>query len=236
MNAREASRQRQLALGLGHQPAMTRADFLVGDANRAAVALFDRWPDWPGEVVVVSGPAGSGKTHLVEVWRAASGAAAVPAQSIDQWTVDRLLAGPLAVEDLDAGSIDEPAMFHLINLTRERKGSLVITSRRPPAAIAWTVPDLASRLRAAHAVTLGVPDDDLLRRVLVKLFADRQLAVDRAVIDYVVTRMERSLAAANSVVEALDRAALAEGKGITRGLAAAALDLVNRPPDDPEGS
>jgi chromosomal replication initiation ATPase DnaA len=224
MKTGEASQPRQLPLGLRHPPAMTRADFLVGSANREAIALVDRWPDWPASVVVLSGPPGSGKTHLAEIWRTVSAAAVVPARSVDAPSVDRLARAPAAVEDLDAGPIDEPAIFHLVNLSREQRQSLLLTSRTPLAALSFTLPDLASRLRAAHAVTVGVPDDDLLRRVLVKLFADRQLAVDRAIIDYLVVRMERSLAAANAVVEALDRAALAEGRGITRGLAASILD------------
>jgi chromosomal replication initiation ATPase DnaA len=232
MKPGEASRPRQLPLGLGHPAALSRSDFLVGDANREAITLVDRWPDWPADVAVVTGPAGSGKTHLVEIWRARSGAAVVPGRSVNRRDVDGLLAGPLAVEDLDAGPVDEPAMFHLINLARERRRSLVITTRTPPAALALSLPDLASRLRAAHLVALGVPDDDLLRRVLVKLFADRQLAVDRTVIDYIVVRMERSLAAANVVVEALDRAALAEGKGVTRALAAAVLGAEKPAPED----
>jgi chromosomal replication initiation ATPase DnaA len=226
MKPGEASRPRQLPLGLGHPAALSRSDFLVGEANREAVAIVDRWPDWPAGVVAVTGPAGSGKTHLVEIWRARSGAGVVPARNVDRRDVDGLLAGPLAVEDLDAGRIDEAALFHLINLARERRRSLVITTRTPPAALALSLPDLSSRLRAAHVVALGVPDDDLLRRVLVKLFADRQVAVDRAVIDYIVVRMERSLAAANAVVEALDRAGLAEGQGITRALAAAVRGAV----------
>jgi chromosomal replication initiation ATPase DnaA len=98
-----------------------------------------------------------------------------------------------------------------------------------------TLADLASRLRAARPVELGEPDDDLLRRVLVKLFADRQLAVDSAVVDYIVVRMERSLQAANALVDDLDREALAAGGAITRRLAAGALARVfDRRPEDVE--
>ena len=219
-----ASRPSQLPLGLRHAPAMTRADFLAGDANRQAIALIDRWPDWPARVVVVSGPPGSGKSHLVEIWRTASGAAVTLANAVGRDSVAGLVAsGAVAVEDLQAGPLDEAALFHLVNLARERGAPVLFTSRTTPAALPIALADLSSRLRAAHLVALGPPDEDLLHRVLVKLFADRQLAVDPSVVDYIVTRMERSLAGAGAVVDALDRAALAEGKPITRPLAAAVM-------------
>ncbi len=129
----------------------------------------------------------------------------------------------MAVEDLHAGAFDEAALFHLLNRAAERQAPVLLTSRTWASALPIRLPDLASRLRAARPVELGEPDDDLLRRVLVKLFADRQLTVESAVVDYIVVRMERSLEAANRLVEELDRAALADGSGITRRLAAAAL-------------
>ncbi|HMN87734.1 MAG TPA: hypothetical protein PKA74_17355, partial [Bauldia sp.] len=189
---------RQLALGLDHQAAFTRADFLVGDANQDAVSLVDRWPLWPEEGVFLLGPAGSGKSHLVEIWRRASGALAVSAARLG--TAEAAAAGEapaVAVEDLRAGPLDEAALFHLLNLVRERRIPLLVTSRLPAGALGLRLPDLASRLRAIRPVGLAAPDDDLLRRVLVKLFADRQLAVDAAVIDYLARRMERSLEAAS---------------------------------------
>jgi len=203
---------------------MTRADFIVGDANREAIALIDAWPAWPSPLVVLVGPEGSGKSHLVAVWCALTGAAVTQSATVRAADVDALVAAPaLAVEDLDRGQQDEAALFHLINRAREHAVPLLLTSRTMPAALNLALPDLASRLRSAHIIRLGAPDDDLLRRVLVKLFADRQLALDPPVIDYLVLRIERSLAAAAAAVDTLDRTALAEGRPITRPLAAAAL-------------
>lgn len=219
------SAPRQLPLSLPHRAAMTRADFLVGDANRAAIALIDDWPHWPAPAVIVVGPAGSGKSHLVEIWRSASGAAIAPANALaDPETM--IAAGAVAVEDLHAGPLDEAGLFHLINRASERGAALLMTSRKWPMALPLKLPDLASRLRAARPVELGEPDDALLRHVLVKLFADRQLGVDPAVVDAIVVRMERSLEAANAIVAELDREALAEGRAITRRLAVNALSRV----------
>jgi chromosomal replication initiation ATPase DnaA len=215
---------RQLPLSLPHRVAMTRADFLVGAANARAIALIDAWPLWPASVILLAGPVGSGKTHLVEVWREASNGAAVTAADLRDDHVEGLVAaGAVAVEDLHAGIGDEAALFHLLNRAGERKAPVLLTSRLWASSLPIQLPDLASRLRAARPVELGEPDDDLLRRVLVKLFADRQLVVDSAVVDYIVVRMERSLQAANGLVDRLDREALAAGGGVTRRLAAIAL-------------
>ena len=215
---------RQIPFSLPHQPALGRADFLVGAANAEAIALIDRWPDWPARTVLLAGPVGSGKSHLVEIWRAASGAKVVPAAALVVANVEALLVGrAVAVEDLHAGPIDQAALFHLLNVAVETDATVLMTSRVWPSALPLTLGDLVSRLRAAYCVELVEPDDDLLRRVLTKLLADRQLDVDHAVVDFIVTRMERSLGTANLIVERLDEEALAAGRPITVPFAAETL-------------
>jgi chromosomal replication initiation ATPase DnaA len=201
---------------LPHRASFDRADFLTGSANAEAITLVDRWPDWPARTVLLAGPVGSGKSHLVEIWRAASGAEMIAAPTLTVPCVEALLgSGAVAVEDLHAGPIDEAALFHLLNVAAEKNAAVLITSRMWPSALPLKLDDLVSRLRAAHRVELAEPDDDLLRRVLAKLLADRQLAVERTVVDFVVTRMERSLGAANMIVDRLDQEALAAGRAIT---------------------
>jgi chromosomal replication initiation ATPase DnaA len=227
----------QLPLSLPHRAAMTRADFLVADANRQAIEMIDRWPEWPAPVVLLAGPVGSGKSHLVEIWREASGAAVIEAARLTDGGVVTLgTARAVAIEDVHAGPLDEPALFHLLNIASERNMPVLVTSRLWASALPLRLPDLRSRLRAARPVELGEPDDELLRRVLVKLFADRQLAVESAVVDYIVVRMERSLRGANAIVGELDRDALAAGTSVTRKLASTALARVfDHQPDPFEG-
>jgi chromosomal replication initiation ATPase DnaA len=202
-------------------PSLGGEDFLVSGSNEQAVRLVNAWPDWPNPITVLVGPQGSGKTHLVSVWRAISGAVSFPATALpDAVTQVRERPLPIAIEDFDQARVDEHAAFHLLNLARERRFDLLITGRRPPGEWPIALPDLRSRLRSAALVTIDEPDEALLSAVLVKLFADRQLSVDPDVIGYVMRRMERSMAAAQALVEALDRAALAEKRAVTRGLAA----------------
>ncbi|MPZ58554.1 MAG: chromosomal replication initiator DnaA [Rhizobiales bacterium] len=209
----------QLALTLEHAVRFGREDFVEGPSNAAALALVEGWPDWPDRIVALIGPEGSGKTHLAAIWAAAAGATVVPASALAESELPALAARPLVLEDLAAGTFDERVMFHLLNLTRQNGAFLLLTARTPPAGWPITIKDLASRLRALPVVSLAAPDDALLRAVVVKLWADRQLNVDESLVSYVVTRIERSFAAARAAVVALDREALRLQRPVTRALA-----------------
>ncbi len=176
---------RQLVLDLAHRQALGAEDFLVSRSNAAAVELIDRWPDWPHPACVVVGPEGAGKSHLANVWRLRSGASHVGARLLSDAAVAAAAErSAIVVEDLDRGIGEERALFHLLNRARESALSVLLTSRSAPGDLAVDVPDLRSRLRALPVVELHAPDEALLKAVLVKLFCDRQLNVEPAVIDY----------------------------------------------------
>jgi chromosomal replication initiation ATPase DnaA len=218
---------KQLALDLPLDPRFGREDFLVSPSNERAYGLLERWPDWPDTVLVLTGPRGSGKSHLAAIWAATARAWSVDAFEVVDVKVPHLVSnGALAIEDLDRPERDEHALFHLLNLARERRASILMTAAAPPDRWGLRVPDLISRLRLAPAVELEPPDDALLKAVLVKLFVDRQLVVDTTVVDYISLRIERSLARAAEVVAALDREALSRGRRISRGIAA---EMLGRP-------
>jgi chromosomal replication initiation ATPase DnaA len=211
---------RQLALALDHLESYAREDFLSGPCNEGPLQLIDSWPDWPANALALVGSEGSGKTHLAMTWAAAAGARVISAHGIHEAEVPAALAtGALVVEDAAAGA-DERMLFHLINLAREEKAFLLFTARSAPATWPVTVRDLASRLRAMPVITLQPPDDAMLRAVLVKLAADRQLMLDDSVVAYLSTRIERSFAAARAAVIALDNEALRQRRPPTRALAA----------------
>ena len=211
---------RQLALALDHAESLAREDFLAGPSNAAALALIERWPDWPSRTLLLRGPEGSGKSHLAAIWAREAGARTLSLRSLDGAEVPIALAtGALVLENLGEHSFDEAALFHLLNLAREERAYVLITARAAPATWRIELPDLASRLRAIPIVALETPDDALLRAVIVKLFADRQLAVDESLVSYLATHIERSFAAARTAVAALDREALRLKRPVTRALA-----------------
>lgn len=210
----------QLALALDHAESLAREDFLSGPSNAAALALIERWPDWPSRTVLLRGPEGSGKSHLASIWARESGARTLSPRALDGAEVPVALAtGALVLENLTEGRFDEAALFHLLNLAREERAYVLITARSAPATWRIEVADLASRLRALPVVALTSPDDALFRAVLVKLFADRQLAIDESLVSFLTTRIERSFAAARAAVARLDREALRLRRPVTRALA-----------------
>lgn len=218
---------RQLPLELVHDVGRSRDELVVGAANADAVALIDRGPDWPAPVVVLAGPAGSGKSHLAEIWRERSGAALLRRENLGTSAIEAAGRGPVLVDDADGPDLDETGLFHLINAVRAAGTQLLLTARRFPAAWKVGLPDLASRLKAAATVEIHEPDDLLLAGVITKLFADRQVEVEPHVVQYLVRRIERSLATAIGVVDRLDRAALEQKSRITRSLAAATLSALD---------
>ncbi|MCB1413600.1 MAG: chromosomal replication initiator DnaA [Xanthobacteraceae bacterium] len=217
-------RPRQLTFALPHAENFSRDDFLEGPANAAGLALIDGWPDWPNRTMMLVGPEGAGKSHLAAIWAELSGAPAIAADSLTATSVpEALVTGALVVEDIDPVRVDEKALFHLLNLAREQGAYLLLTGRRPATAADSGLRDLRSRLRAIPVVELSAPDDQLFRALLVKLFADRQVSVDEAVVGYLVNRIERSYAAARGAVERLDAESLRLGRPVTRALAVEVL-------------
>ncbi len=146
----------QLPLDFDHRPALSGEDFLVAPGNAGAVAWLDRWPDWPGPLLAIHGPAGCGKTHLAQVFMAASGARAIGADALGGAEPRHLLAGARAcvLEDAEAflGGDLEEALLHLYNTVQETGRHMVLTARRPPVRWPVRLADLRSRLKAAIAV------------------------------------------------------------------------------------
>lgn len=214
---------RQLAFDLPNAEAMTREHFFVAPSNALALQTVEGWQDWPGRKLLLVGPDASGKTHLAHVWAGLADAVILPAETLAGVDIASLTGRAVVVEDADRIGGGETQLFHLHNLATAT-GALLLTARTPPRDWGLTLPDLISRMQATPIARLAAPDDALLSAVLVKLFADRQVAVPPNLIPYLVSRMPRSIGAARALVAALDGAALAAGRPITRALAGEMLD------------
>src|SRR4051812_40540384 len=194
----------QLTLDLAlPPPTYARRDFVLSEGNREALAWIDRWPDWPAPALGLNGPPGSGKTHLGQIWAVQATALALDGPDLEGKNVADLAALTEANAALlidRAERAPERALFHLYNLMRERRGHLLLVSQLPPAHWRIALPDLASRLRAAPAVTVAPPDDELLGSIILKQLSDRQLHAGPGVVQYVVSRMERSAEVARRLV------------------------------------
>lgn len=216
---------RQLPLDLPVSAGYGPEDYIAGAANAEAITWIERWPSWPVPGLILVGPARSGKTHAAMLWASRSKAAVTAAQALRDVEPPAVLGEHRAVvvEDVDRG-VEERKLLHLYNLVVQSSGHILLTALQLPASWGLTLPDLRSRIMALPTATLAAPDDQLLERLLVKLFSDRQLIVPPDVISYLVKRIERSFSAAAAVVAALDSAALAAGRSVTIGLARRVLD------------
>lgn len=221
---------RQLALDLPPMTSAARADFVAAPCNARALALVDRWPDWPARAQVLFGPEGVGKSHLAAIWAARAHVPRVALADLERQDLMELTAhGAVAIEDI-APDIADAALFHLLNLVRERGVFLLLTARQHPAAATYRLPDLASRLRAIPTTELGTPDESLLAALVVKLFADRGVEADEPLVRYLIPRVDRTVPALRAAVAAIDAAALAARRPVTRALAAQVL-RANEPGD-----
>ena len=209
----------QLAFSLPVPEGFRREDFYASPSNAAALATIEN----PQTLrLLLIGPQGAGKTHLAHIFARVHGAEALDLPTLAQRLPTLSTRARIVIDNADACG-DEPALFHLLNLLAP-EGRLLLTATTPPRDWGLTLPDLISRLQALPTLRLDPPDDALLSAVLIKLFADRQITVPPNLIPYLVTHMERSFAAARSLVAALDAHALAAARPISRALAAEVLD------------
>ena len=208
------------------------------DANRKAVTLLGCPGKWQGGCFLICGPEKSGKSHLAGAWAQHVGADVVTGASI---AARRDPVGPagsaisaMCIEDIHvvAGYPElEFALLHVMNFLAERQAWLLLTACGRPPEWRPLSPELSSRLAAVSQAMIDEPDDELLRGLLAKSFADRQLTCPPSVLEYLVRRIERSFLAADRVVDALDNASLKRRRPITRALANTVLD---KPVQDPE--
>lgn len=213
----------QLSLTLPPTPDPDVHRFVLGPSNQAAARVIESWPRWPGPTLALVGPPGSGKSLLASIWSARAAAVRLSGASTDaEQTLRHAYADqPIALEEPE--QLPEEGLFHLLNAVAERRGSLLLVHRAPPAQWRSRLPDLRSRLAALPVAALEQPDDALLRAILVKKFSAQQLRVSAEVLDFILSRCERSAASVEAMAERLDAAALAQGKSISLALARAVL-------------
>ncbi len=232
---------RQLPLLLPHDAAMSADDFLITQCNREAAAWVEKWPDWPAHGLIVTGLPGSGKTHLLNLWREKSQGKLIEPQNLVEQDLPTLITlnpesripnpnSCFALDNADAvagNPAAEENLFHLFNHLKETKGWLFLTMAVGAGQAGFALPDLRSRLLTLPATALLPPDDELLEALIVKQFRDRQINIDRAVVSYISSRMTRDAANIRAIVERLDLAALAEGCKITVPLVRKVLETDN---------
>ena len=208
--------QRQYVLDLPIRSARGRHDFIVSKSNEEAILWLDSWPKWPMHGLVVCGPHGSGKTHLGCLWKDQSNAIEVNGSEVPEvLEIVRENEGLLTCFVDDADTANPEPLLHLFNHMYSKGGYLLLTAKKPPAAWQLPLPDLMSRLKSLPISEIGLPDDDLLKGILFKMFDDMQVLVNSDLINFIVSRMNRSYGAALEIVERLNKESLSKKRAIT---------------------
>lgn len=210
----------QIPLDFAGRTALGLEDFLIGPGNKDAVGWIDRWPDWPAPLLIINGPAASGKTHLAAVWRDKTAAEIVKPEMLISRSAEQIsqVSEAIVLDGIDPWLGYEEAettLFHLYNIFKEEQRTFLVTTRMAPSHADFAIADLASRFRAAPVASIHPPDDMLLGSVLIKLFSDRQLTINNDVIKYILPRMERSFSAARDLVAKADSHAMSQKRGIS---------------------
>lgn len=212
----------QIPFDFDHRPALGGDDFLVAPSNEEAVRWVELWPNWPRPVLVVVGLEGAGKSHLANVFLAQSGAKTLSPEQLQDVGPDGAWQGAeaLVLENVElfiAAGLEEN-LFHLYNLAEEDEKKILMTARQAPARWGIELKDLSSRLNTSTVAEIKAPDDAFLAALIVKQFSDRQLSVEQEVLAYMMSRMDRSFAGVRSLIQSIDKLALAEKRAITKPL------------------
>lgn len=222
------SQAHQFTLDFEHRPSFSGDDFLVAPANQAAVDWIDQWPSWSHPALAVSGPPASGKTHLSHVFMSRSEAISVDLSTIQVTGVRPLVTDHPAfvLDNVDAivQTPQEENLFHFLNVIREENRTALLLSTTPPARWSVNLADLQSRLNAVPHVGITAPDDALMAALVVKLFSDRQLRIDTGIVDYLLTRTDRTFDGIRATIARIDETALSERRNITIPLIRQVLD------------
>ena len=211
-------KERQIPLPLSYRTAFDREDFWVAPCNQAVLTWLDAYPNWPHHMLLLLGPASSGKTHLASVFTKHI------YRAKDLGVEDVLfLPDACAVEDIDEVGVDETTLFHLYNYTAEKNRKVLLTARSMPF---WKLTDLKTRMSTIPPVKIGLPDDVLIMSIILKGLSERQLDIESDVIDYVLKHIERSFSAIGQFVQTAQMLSLAQKRRITIPLAKEALSLM----------
>ena len=210
---------KQLYFEMPNKKALGIEDYIITDSNNFAFDLIVKILKGETDFGLISGPPYSGKTHLSKILiKNARNYKTLYFDRDYQNILDRLETSDILIlENIDKVKHDksEQDLFHIINFSKENNKKLLMTSRKPISEIDLNLEDLKSRLNSILEAKIKEPDDQLMKLILIKILNDKQLKINPNVIDFLVSRLERSYESINLFIEKIDMFSLEKSKKIT---------------------
>ena len=201
----------QLILKFPSHQAYKKEDFYVSPSNQEAYDFINSWPKWIKRTVNIFGPSGSGKSHLTSILKSKISSLQIEANNLNDETFFKFKTKEvLIIENLNA-SVSENLLFSLWNVALQDNKYLLITSKKPINSFKFELRDLMSRVTSSLIIGINLPSDDLISVILAKNFSDKQIAVEKKHIDYIIKRIDRSYEKISQFILTLDKYSLKQG-------------------------
>ena len=216
----------QLILKFPKKNIYLREDFYVSSSNQEAYDFINSWPKWFNKIVNIYGPLGSGKTHLATILKKKTSTLYLKTEQLNDNTYfDFKTKEALIIENLNE-KIYENVLFSLWNLAIQDNKYLLITSVKPINLYKFKLPDLQSRIASCFKVGINLPNDDLIGVILAKNFSDKQVAIEKKHIDYIIKRIDRSYEKISQFISLLDKYSLKKGSPFSFKLIKEVLKMI----------
>ena len=198
----------QLLLDFDYKQNFRDDDFYVGKSNYYAFELINKWPKWEKNFLNISGEKYSGKTHLINIFLKKFKGFRIETSLLNGENLKKIKPYQnIVLEDLDL-NVDEKLIYTLFNLIDQDNKFLVITSTLPIVEINFQLDDLRSRTKNCLLTKIENPDDELMFALILKNLSDRQITLDKKLIDFIIKRVERSYGKIFEFIYKIDKISL----------------------------
>ena len=197
-----------------HEKNLTQNDFFVTKSNQHIFKLINDWPKWEKKFINIYGEKFSGKTHLINIFLKKNNGIKIEAQSFDENYLRKVKINEnIVLENLEVG-INEKLFFTLLNIIEQDNKFLIITSLDPVTKINFKLKDLNSRMKNFILQNIEKPDDELIFAILLKNFSDRQISIEKKLIEFTIKRIDRSYGKIFDFIYKIDEMSLKKKKSI----------------------
>ena len=204
----------QLLLNFNFKKSFNDHDYFVSDSNYFAFNLVDKWPKWEKKILNISGEKFSGKTHLANIFKSKSSALLLNEKDISNEVFKKIKLYESIIIDEFSNRIDENLIYSIFNLVDQDSKYLLINSETPLSELNFKLPDLISRSKNVLLAEINPPDDELIFAIILKNFSDRQIRLEKKIIEFIINRIDRSYSKIYEFIYKIDELSLKKKKPI----------------------